>query len=71
MNQLIPDGALVKLKIFNKNNLVETKTATSFKGFVTFKISAEFYTEKSYSFIVEVLGNSKEIETKNYATKAE
>ena len=71
MNQLITDGALVKLKIFNNNNLVETKTATSFKGFVTFKISAEFYTEKSYSFIVEVLGNSKEIETKNYATKAE
>ena len=71
MNQLIPDGALVKLKIFNKKNLVETKTATSFKGFVTFEISAEFYTEKSYSFIVEVLGNSKMIETKNYATKAE
>lgn len=71
MSQLIPDGALVKLKIFNKKNLVETKTATSFKGFVTFEISAEFYTEKNYSFIVEVLGNSKMIETKNYATKAE
>lgn len=71
MNQLIPDGALVKLKIFNNNNLVETKTATSFKGFVTFEISAEFYTEKNYSFILDVLGNSKMIETKNYATKAE
>lgn len=71
MNQLIPDGALVKLKIFNNSNLIETKTETSFKGFVTFEISAEFYTEKSYSFIVDVLGNSKMIETKNYATKAE
>jgi len=71
MSQLIPDGALVKLIIFNKKNLIETKTATSFKGFVAFEISAEFYTEKSYSFIVEVLGNSKMIETKNYATKAE
>lgn len=71
MNQLIPDGALVKLKIFNNTNLIETKTATSFKGFVLFDISAEFYTEKSYSFIVEVLGNSKKIETKNYATKTE
>ena len=71
MNQLIPDGALVKLKIFNNNNLVETKTGTSYKGFVTFEIAAEFYRENSYSFIVEVLGNSKEIETKNYATKTE
>ena len=71
MSQLIPDGALVKLKIFNNSNLIETKTATSFKGFVAFEISAEFYTEKNYSFIVEVLGNSKMIETKNYATKAE
>jgi len=69
MNQLIPDGALVKLKIFNNNNLVETKTATSFKGFVTFEISAEFYSEKSYSFIVEVLGNSKIIETTYYVKK--
>ncbi|MBT8316495.1 MAG: hypothetical protein HKP59_02600 [Lutibacter sp.] len=71
MNQLIPDGALVKLKIFNNNNLVETKTGTSYKGFITFEIAAEFYRENSYSFIVEVLGNSKEIETKNYATKTE
>lgn len=71
MNQLIPDGALVKLKIYNKHNLVETKTATSFKGYVSFNISAEFYTEKSYSFIVDVLGNSKIIETKNYAAKTE
>lgn len=71
MDQLIPDGALVKLKIFNNNNLLETKTATSFKGFVSFDIVAEFYTEKSYSFIVEVLGNSKKIETKYYATETE
>ncbi|WP_298363687.1 hypothetical protein [uncultured Lutibacter sp.] len=69
MNQLIPDGALVKLKIFNNNNLIETKTSTSFKGFVSFNISAEFYTENSYSFIVEVLGNSKTIDTKYYATQ--
>jgi len=69
MNQLIPDGAFVKLHIFNNSHLIETKTATSNKGFVIFDISADFYTKNNYSFIVEVLGNSKKIETKNYATK--
>lgn len=67
MNQLIPDGALVKLNIYHKNILIETKSKTSFKGYVTFNLLADFYKEPSYSFIIDALGISKQIETKNYA----
>ena len=67
MKQLIPDGAVVKLHIYHTNNVIETKSETSFKGFVTFHLSEEFYKEATYSFKVEALGISKKIATKNYA----
>ncbi|WP_111707430.1 hypothetical protein [Lutibacter citreus] len=67
MDQLIPDGALVKLHIYSKNKLVETKSSTSFKGFVKFYISSEFYKEDSYSFKIKALGVSKNIDQINYA----
>lgn len=67
MKQLIPDGAVVKLHIYHKNNLIETKSETSFKGFVTFHLSEEFYKEATYSFEVEALGISKKIAPINYA----
>lgn len=67
MNQLIPDGALVKLNIYQAEKLVETKTATSFKGYVIFNLSPAFYKENNYNFIIETLGISKKIENVNYA----
>lgn len=67
MQQLIPDGAIVKLKIYHKNNLVEIKTITSNQGLASFYLDSDFYHQNSYSFKVEVLGISKNIETKNYA----
>jgi hypothetical protein len=67
MNQLIPDGALVKLHIYEAETLVETKTATSFKGYVIFNVSPAFYKENYYSFMIETLGISKKIEPINYA----
>ncbi len=67
MNQIIPDGALVKLHIYQAEKLIETKTATSFKGMVNFNLSPDFYTKNNYNFIIETLGISKKIETINYA----
>jgi hypothetical protein len=67
MNQIIPDGAVVQLHIYNSKGFVETKTETSFEGFVSFYLSKEFYKEPSYYFIVETLGISKRIPQKNYA----
>lgn len=66
MNQLIPDGALVKLNIYHKNKLVETKSITSSKGYAEFYLSEEFYIQKSYYFEVNTLGISKKIEEKMY-----
>lgn len=66
MKQLIPDGAVVELEIYNNHTLVEVKKETSSKGKVIFNLPKAFYPEKSYSFIIKALGITKEIGTKNY-----
>lgn len=66
MGQLIPDGVKVKLHIYGKDDLVETKTKTSFKGFATFYISPDFYKGKAYGFTIESLGTTKNVGIKNY-----
>ncbi|MDV7186818.1 hypothetical protein R3X25_05945 [Lutibacter sp. TH_r2] len=67
MNQIIPDGAVVKLHIYSENEFIELKSDTSFKGFVTFYLDSEFYKKPTYNFTIEALGVSKKIEQKNYA----
>ncbi|WBL24916.1 hypothetical protein [Zunongwangia sp. HGR-M22] len=66
MQQLIPDGAVVKLHVFHQNKLVEVKQETSNEGFVTFRLTKSFYPENSYSFKIEALGKSKTTEVLNY-----
>ena len=66
MNQLIPDGAIVKLSIFHEDKLIETEIGYSKQGLVYFYLSPEFYKEKTYSFSIETLGITKNIEIKNY-----
>ena len=66
MQQLIPDGAVVKLHIFHQNKLVEVKQETSNDGFVTFRLTKSFYPENSYSFKIEALGKSKTTEELSY-----
>ncbi|SFB93609.1 hypothetical protein SAMN04487907_1011247 [Zunongwangia mangrovi] len=66
MQQLIPDGAVVKLHIFHQNKLVEIKQETSNDGFVTFRLTKSFYPENSYSFKIEALGKSKTTEELSY-----
>jgi hypothetical protein len=62
MNQLIPDGALVGLHIYNNDILIETKSKTSNNGQVIFYLDSEFYKKESYSFKIEALGILKNIE---------
>ena len=66
MQQLIPDGAVVKLYIYHQNTLVEVKQETSNNGFVTFKLPKSFYPENTYSFNIEALGKSKTTDVLNY-----
>ena len=47
---------------YHADKLVETKTATSFKGYVIFNLSPAFYTKNNYNFMIETLGISKKIE---------
>ena len=67
MNQLVPDGITVKLSIFTEDKLVETMTKTSFEGKAMFYLDPEFYLENQYSFKIEALGISKQIDTISYA----
>lgn len=66
MNQLIPDGARVRLQIFQENKLLEIKSEYSSKGFVNFYLSPEYYKGRQYSFRIETMGMVKNIKTKSY-----
>ena len=67
MNQLVPDGITVRLSIFSDGKLVETMVKTSFEGKVMFYLDPEFYIENSYSFKIEALGISYQLDTISYA----
>jgi hypothetical protein len=58
MNQLVPDGIKVNLKIYHNNHFVETLTENSNKGKVQFYLSPEMYKEKEYQFEIEMLGKT-------------
>jgi len=66
MNQLIPDGALVRLQIFQENKLLETKSEYSSKGFANFYLSPEYYKGRQYNFRIKTMGIVKNIKTKSY-----
>ncbi|UQD55854.1 hypothetical protein [Flavobacterium sp. K5-23] len=63
MNQLIPDGIKVVLKIFYNNKLLETIQQESSKGITSFYLSPDYYKEKKYRFEITTLGVTKK--TKN------
>lgn len=60
MGQLIPDGAVVSLKILNtENQLIELKKDTSFEGVVEFYLKSDFYPDNTYHFELECAGIQK------------
>ncbi|CAH0334528.1 hypothetical protein FVB9288_00114 [Flavobacterium sp. CECT 9288] len=66
MNQIVPDGIKVELKIFHKNKLIETKIVESAKGLATFILLPPFYKQSAYQFEITTLGVTKKTETIPY-----
>lgn len=66
MNQLVPDGIRVTVKVFHGTTLVTTLHEESSKGNATFKLSSDFYKEKEYRFEISTLGVTQTTETKHY-----
>lgn len=59
MNQIIPDGAVVKLTIISESKPVETILKTTRKGKVVFTLTTGFYEKGVYTFILDVFGIKK------------
>ncbi len=59
MEQLIPNGAIVKLKIFQNHAVHETKVKTSLDGMVIFELEEGFYASGTYDFEIETMGVEK------------
>jgi hypothetical protein len=64
MQQMIPDGLHVKLKIYQNEKLINTITKTSFNGYVNFKLKPAIYNNGTYNFSIETAGISKEFKSK-------
>lgn len=62
MNQQIPDGIKVKLKIYYQNQLIDQIIQNSNKGKAIFYLSPDFYPKNKYHFEISTLG--KTIKTK-------
>ncbi len=64
MNQLIPDGFVVRLKIIQHDSLAEIKESVTGKGVATFKLDSDFYKNGYYNFIIETGGIVKKYNQK-------
>lgn len=59
MNQLIPDGALVKVNILQDDKLLETKIGYSNQGKVRFRFQESFFSSGIYTIEIEAFGIKK------------
>ncbi|GGX24277.1 hypothetical protein [Aquimarina muelleri] len=60
MGQLIPDGAMVILKIFKENKKIDTKVETSSNGIARFFLQEGFYASGKYDVTIKALGVEKQ-----------
>ncbi len=67
MEQLIPDGTIVKMDLFKDNQKIDTKVKTSSHGVVRFLLQEGFYASGNYDIQIKALGIQKEF--KNIALK--
>ncbi len=65
MQQLIPDGLQVTLKVYKDSTLVETQSSTSYKGFVDFKLKPFVFENGNYTLRIETAGRVKSFKSKN------
>jgi hypothetical protein len=56
MNQLVPDGIKVVVKVYHDGKLTATLQEDSTKGLAKFNLSKDIYTEKVYQFEISTLG---------------
>ncbi|WP_282084996.1 hypothetical protein [Aquimarina algiphila] len=60
MEQLIPDGAMVRMDIFKEQKKIDTKIKTTSEGIVRFLLQEGFYPSGSYDIQIKALGVQKE-----------
>lgn len=56
MNQIVPDGIKISLKILSQDKIIEIKQENSNKGYAMFNLPASFYKKKEYQFEISALG---------------
>jgi hypothetical protein len=66
MNQLVPDGIKVTVKVIHENKLVASLQGDTSTGTAKFHFSSDFYKEKKYHFEITTLGITQKSEIKNY-----
>ncbi len=66
MQQRVPDGIKVTLKILHNQKVIETKIAETAKGMARFYLHAPFYKEKEYQFEITTLGITQQTQLKKY-----
>lgn len=66
MNQLIPDGIKVAVKIYNKDNYINTVQEETTNGVAKFEFLEEFYPLKKYRFEITTMGITKKTKTLRY-----
>ena len=68
MNQLIPDGIKVVVKVYHDGKLTATLQEDSSKGLAKFTLAKDFYAEKTYRFEISTLGVTQKTKTLDYGS---
>jgi prophage maintenance system killer protein len=68
MNQLVPDGIKVVVKVYHNNKLMTTLQEDSSKGLAKFTLPKDFYAAKTYRFEISTLGITQKTKTLNYVS---
>ncbi|MCA0132594.1 hypothetical protein [Winogradskyella alexanderae] len=66
MNQRIPDGLDITLKVFKNDSLENTLLEQSYLGYATFKLNQDRYPKGNYHFIIESAGLTKSFNNITY-----
>ncbi len=64
MEQMIPDGLTVELKVFNQNKKIETVVKPSRNGFVEFNLDKVVFKNGNYTLKISTAGIEKVFESK-------
>ena len=64
MQQMVPDGLQVTLKVYNKKTLIKTAVKTSRNGFIDFQLKSDVVINGEYDIKINVAGLEKTYPTK-------